>query len=184
MNKIKNMKDKMPDVFYAMKRENQDDDAPNQLQPSNQMNNRTTFRKRNNAVPSEDYYSTDSTESDTDSKNRKALSQSKNKALTRRQKFLKRFYSTWLMIFGVFFIVYVGHTALCLLVAGIQALGFREIAELGSKPRKEIQLPGFYLLHWHFFLTSIFFLYGQLLMEHLLIGIFDSNNALMQLIFR
>ena len=49
-------------------------------------------------------------------------------------------------------------------------MGFREIAQLGTKPRKEKELPGFYLLHWHFFLTSIFFLYGQLLTEHLVIG--------------
>lgn len=66
----------------------------------------------------------------------------------------------------------------------VQALGFREIAALGSKPRLDRQLPGFYLLHWHFFLTSIFFLYGQLLMEHLLIGIFNGRNMWMELIFR
>ena len=48
----------------------------------------------------------------------------------------------------------------------------------------EKQLPGFYLLHWHFFLTSIFFLYGQLLMEHLLIGVFIGRNLLMEIILQ
>ena len=69
-------------------------------------------------------------------------------------------------------------------VLNFQALGFREIAALGSRPRLDRQLPGFYLLHWHFFLTSIFFLYGQLLMEHLLIGMFNGRNVFMELIFR
>ena len=88
------------------------------------------------------------------------------------------------MIFGFFGIIYIGHTALCLLVTVFQALAFREIAALGSKPRMEKKLPGYFLLHWHFFLTSIFLMYGQLLMEHLLIGMFNGRNVWMEFIYR
>merc|ERR1719242_2624925 len=88
------------------------------------------------------------------------------------------------MIFGFFLIIYIGHTALCLLVTLFQALAFREIAALGSKPRMEKKLPGYFLLHWHFFLTSLFLMYGQLLMEHLLIGIFNGRNVWMEFIQR
>jgi len=189
----------MPDVFYAMKRENSDDinpdhktnnDTNNDAQLRQRKNissasNPNDFRNPRNRGKTEEYYSTDSTEneSDTDKEAIKRAKLQKNQ-LTKSQKFWKRFYSTWTMIFGFFLIIYIGHTALCLLVTVFQALGFREIAGLGSKPRKEKQLPNFYLLHWHFFLTSIFFLYGQLLMEHLLIGVFIGRNVVMEIILR
>ena len=55
--------------------------------------------------------------------------------------------------------------------------GFREIAALVSNPRKEQRLPGFYLQHWLLFATSIFFLYGQLLAEHLAVYFVLRHHA-------
>eukprot|EP01084_Bolivina_argentea_P050387 92647_1 len=174
MNKVKNMKDKMPDVFYAMRRERDNEESKLRQRNNKQINEQN-----------EDYFSTDSTESDTTEIIEKQKEMElKKETLTKSQKFWKRFVSTWIMIFSFLGIVYIGHTALCILVSVLQALGFREIAALGSKPRIEKQLPGFYLLHWHFFLTSIFFLYGQLLTEHLLIGIFGTDSFILKFIFR
>ena len=36
---------------------------------------------------------------------------------------------------------------------------------MGAKPRKALQLSGYEWLHWHLFITSVFFLYGQTLLE-------------------
>ena len=144
MDKIKNMKDKIPDVFYAMKQrysdtnknnDNDDDNDDNNKSNKsiiNNNNNETQLRQRKgissfndyrsprNRTKSEDYYSTDSTESDTDHHNNSIKKPIINEQLTPNQKFWKRFYSTWTMIFGFFFIIYIGHTALCLLVTVFQ----------------------------------------------------------------
>ena len=120
MNKVKKIGDKMPDVFYAMRREAHEEVLRQRLNKSKEqkpdINNKNTTKQ-------EEYFSTDSTESDRlenekeIARRKKLLEQSK---LTTKQKFWKRFVSTWIIIFTFFLIVWIGHTALCILVAVFQ----------------------------------------------------------------
>lgn len=139
------IKEKMPDVFYAMKRENSDDIDPKstntdsntdaQLRQRKNISSASTasnpndFRNPRNRGK-EEYYSTDSTDNESDADRQKAMKRAKlnKKQLTSSQKFWKRFYSTWTMIFGFFLIIYIGHTALCLLVTVFQVLYLKFLA--------------------------------------------------------
>src|SRR5690606_37194595 len=90
--------------------------------------------------------------------------------------FKVRFIVTWSMIFGFFGIIYLGHIALIILLSILQILSFREIAKLGVEVRKEKNLPGFYLIHWILYFAAVYFIYGELLLERLLLAVYYTNN--------
>ena len=111
----------MPDVFYAMKRDvdlsNESETIRRRVIPEHD------YRGKN--AQSDEYYSTDSTDDDSSDRReatKRGQFEKQQQTLSKAQKFWKRFYSTWIMIFGFFGIIYVGHTALCCFVVVFQVL--------------------------------------------------------------
>eukprot|EP01083_Nonionella_stella_P043583 117590_1 len=87
-----------------------------------------------------------------------------------------RIWTSVVMIVGFLMIIYGGHMPLCLLVATLQALMFREIVNIGARRRVEKNLPGFNLLHWYWFFCTLFFMYGRAMMDQIAIqGILREN---------
>ena len=109
----------MPDVFYAMKR-----DISNEPQTlRRRVISEPEYREKNGQ--SDEYYSTDSADDESSDRREAAKRgqfEQQQQSLSKTQKFWKRFYSTWIMIFGFFAIIYVGHTALCCFVTVFQVL--------------------------------------------------------------
>ncbi len=131
------------------------------LAESEEEMNQTKPRRRKGSVQSGD-------DSNVDSETDQTPAVQKPKQ-TKFQKFKTRFILTWSMIGAFGLIIYLGHLALSLLVMVLQCMGFHEIASLGTIPRKEKELPGFYIFHWHIFISALFFMYGHILMDHLLL---------------
>lgn len=73
---------------------------------------------------------------------------------------------TWLMIFGFFFLVYLGPLALVLTIFAIQIKCFHEIITIGYTVYKSYDLPWFRTLSWYFLFTSNYFFYGESLIEY------------------
>jgi hypothetical protein len=81
------------------------------------------------------------------------------------KKFWTRFVTTWIMIFGFFFMVrcvggenfslfffldqmYIGHLALAIVVSMVGLLMFSEIVNHGVEKRNEREVPGMKVFHW------------------------------------
>ena len=170
--------DKLKDtIFYSFDRKNIQDGTIRHRWPkrkySPEMKGNNNDNNIRDSISSYDYDASTDSDALSDIDKKKKLNNQINKKppLSFRQKFCKRFISTWSMI-GIFaFIIYLGHTFLVILICLIQALSFNEIFNLGVKPRIERQIPGYSRLYWLFFFVSIFYLYGEILSEHFLIGI-------------
>ncbi|ETO15502.1 hypothetical protein RFI_21862 [Reticulomyxa filosa] len=108
----------------------------------------------------------DSIDEESDREKETEATQPKSKSFDWK-RFVVRFISTWAMIFSFIGIIYLGHTCTAILIGVLQVFAFREIACLGAKPRIDIKLPNFYLLHWLILIGCLFYLYGQWLLTAL-----------------
>eukprot|EP00049_Salpingoeca_infusionum_P004693 m.82430 g.82430 ORF g.82430 m.82430 type:complete len:424 (-) comp12690_c0_seq1:1077-2348(-) len=77
-----------------------------------------------------------------------------------------RFIFTWSMIFGFFFIIYLGPIALTLLIFALQLKCFQEVIQLGYTAWPK-ELPWFRSLNWFFLLAANYFFYGEHFNVHL-----------------
>ncbi|XP_051152753.1 phosphatidate cytidylyltransferase 1-like [Andrographis paniculata] len=80
---------------------------------------------------------------------------------------LVRAYSTFWMIGGFAFVIYMGHLYIWAMVVIIQIFMAKELFNLLRRANEERRLPGFRLLNWHFFFTAMLFVYGRILSQRL-----------------
>nr|XP_043612371.1 phosphatidate cytidylyltransferase 1-like [Erigeron canadensis]XP_043612373.1 phosphatidate cytidylyltransferase 1-like [Erigeron canadensis] len=80
---------------------------------------------------------------------------------------LIRAYSSFWMIGGFIFVVYMGHLYIWAMVVIIQIFMAKELFGLLRKANEDKQLPGFRHLNWHFFFTAMLFVYGRILSQRL-----------------
>lgn len=83
----------------------------------------------------------------------------------RWRNWLIRFFYTWLMLGGFFFMVYLGPMAITILILAIQVKCFHEIITIGYVVYKSHNLPWFRTISWYFLITSNYYLYGESLIE-------------------
>eukprot|EP00164_Ancoracysta_twista_P000893 GFYU01001174.1.p1 GENE.GFYU01001174.1~~GFYU01001174.1.p1 ORF type:complete len:468 (+),score=118.05 GFYU01001174.1:183-1586(+) len=91
---------------------------------------------------------------------------------------------TFIMMGGFFSIVYIGHTALFLLVLSIQVVMYKEMNALFGfwEKDKKILRGSFKYLNWVWFFTACFFTYGRTMRKHMLAHREIRNN--MAFLFR
>ncbi|CAB4383070.1 unnamed protein product [Rhizophagus irregularis] len=68
---------------------------------------------------------------------------------------------TFVMIFGFFLILGLGHIWVIFLVVVIQTLVYKEVIAIAHVPSKEKKLPWFKTLNWYFLISTYYFLYGE-----------------------
>ncbi|KAI8894095.1 cytidylyltransferase family-domain-containing protein [Globomyces pollinis-pini] len=73
---------------------------------------------------------------------------------------------TIIMMCGFLCFLLAGPQFVILLVAIIQVLVYREVIAIGIGPSKDRKLPWFRSLHWHFLLSTNYFLYGESLIYY------------------
>ncbi|GBC05929.1 hypothetical protein RclHR1_06500011 [Rhizophagus clarus] len=73
---------------------------------------------------------------------------------------------TFVMIFGFFAILALGHIGVILLVIGIQTMVYNEVIAIAHVPSKEKKLPWFKQLNWYFLFSTYYFLYGESIMYY------------------
>ncbi|KAL3507714.1 hypothetical protein ACH5RR_033096 [Cinchona calisaya] len=78
-----------------------------------------------------------------------------------------RVYSSFWMIGGFAFIIYMGHLYIWAMVVVIQIIMAKELFNLLRRAHEDKQLPGFRLLNWYFFFTAMLFVYGRILNQRL-----------------
>ncbi|KAK4759712.1 hypothetical protein SAY87_022843 [Trapa incisa] len=83
------------------------------------------------------------------------------------QSFMIRARSTLWMILGFSLIIYMGHLYITAMIVVIQIFMAKELFNLLRRSHEDRQLPGFRLLNWHFFFTSMLFVYGRILNQQL-----------------
>ncbi|ODV63859.1 phosphatidate cytidylyltransferase [Ascoidea rubescens DSM 1968] len=81
----------------------------------------------------------------------------------KKQNFLTRALSTFIMIFGFFGIVIGGHLWTILLVLVLQILTFKEVISITYEPARYKRLPYNRSLNWYFLATSLYYLDGKFL---------------------
>mmetsp|Transcript_7729 Transcript_7729/g.10848 ORF Transcript_7729/g.10848 Transcript_7729/m.10848 type:complete len:467 (-) Transcript_7729:226-1626(-) len=77
------------------------------------------------------------------------------------QKLLTRLLFGFMMIFGFLGIINAGHLYVCLLVAFLQILTFRELANVRFKAYKARHVPMFRTIQWGWFYTAMFYVYSD-----------------------
>ena len=90
----------------------------------------------------------------------------------RWRNYAVRFVFTWIMIFGLCFMVYMGPLVITLLILGIQVKCFHEIITIGYVVYKSHHLPGFRTISWYFLIASNYYLYGESLIEKVIFAHF------------
>lgn len=65
------------------------------------------------------------------------------------------------MLSAFFFLFYLGHFYLCVLVLVINAFMFQEILALKRRRELDAEIPRFYFLNWYFFAVANFFIFGN-----------------------
>lgn len=70
------------------------------------------------------------------------------------------------MLLGFAVILSSGPVGVILLVVVIQVLVYREVISIGIGPSQDLSLPWFRSLHWHFLLSTNYFLYGESLIHY------------------
>ncbi|KAF3775673.1 Phosphatidate cytidylyltransferase 2 [Nymphaea thermarum] len=78
-----------------------------------------------------------------------------------------RAWSTVWMLGGFALIIYMGHLYIWAMIIAIQIFMVREVFNLARKAREDRDLPGFRILNWHFFFTTMIFVYGYFLRRQL-----------------
>uniref|UniRef100_A0A1D1YK17 Phosphatidate cytidylyltransferase n=1 Tax=Anthurium amnicola TaxID=1678845 RepID=A0A1D1YK17_9ARAE len=68
---------------------------------------------------------------------------------------------TFVMIFGFFAILALGHMGVIFLVIVIQILVYKEVIAIAHVPSKDKKLPWFKTLNWYFLVSTCYFLYGE-----------------------
>uniref|UniRef100_A0A7S2TMK8 phosphatidate cytidylyltransferase n=1 Tax=Lotharella oceanica TaxID=641309 RepID=A0A7S2TMK8_9EUKA len=76
-------------------------------------------------------------------------------------KLLTRLLFGWVMIFGFLAIINSGHIYVCALVAFLQILTFRELANVRYKQYKARYVPMFRTIQWGWFFTAMFYVYSD-----------------------
>lgn len=94
---------------------------------------------------------------------------------------LVRIYSSFWMIGGFAFIIYMGHLYIWAMVVVIQIFMASELFNLLRKAHEDKHLPGFRLLNWHFFFTAMLFVYGRILNQRL-VNTVTSDHVLYKLV--
>ncbi|CAN6443217.1 unnamed protein product [Victoria cruziana] len=87
----------------------------------------------------------------------------KNKYKSMRTRAL----STIWMLGGFALIIYMGHLYIWAMIIAIQIFMVREVFNLARKVHEDRHLPGFRILNWHFFFTTMIFVYGYSLRRQL-----------------
>lgn len=101
----------------------------------------------------------------------------------RYKSMLVRAYSSFWMIGGFVFIIYMGHLYIWLMVVIIQVFMAKELFSLLRKTHEDSDLPGFRQLHWYFYFTAMLFVYGRILSQRL-VNTVTSDKFLYQLVGR
>ncbi|KAF3774324.1 Phosphatidate cytidylyltransferase 1 [Nymphaea thermarum] len=78
-----------------------------------------------------------------------------------------RAWSTVWMLGAFAFVIYMGHLYIWAMVIAIQVFMVREVFNLARKAHEDRHLPGFRILNWHFFFTTMIFVYGYFLQRQL-----------------
>ncbi|GFR14063.1 phosphatidate cytidylyltransferase, photoreceptor-specific [Trichonephila clavata] len=73
---------------------------------------------------------------------------------------------TWLMIFGFFFLIWLGPLALVATTLVVQVKCFQEIISIGYAVYRIHGLPWFRSLSWYFLITSNYFLHGEAIVDY------------------
>lgn len=73
---------------------------------------------------------------------------------------------TFIMISTFLIILYSGHFSIIALVIIIQSLVYKEVISIAVGPTKMQGLPWMRSLHWHFLLSTNYFLYGESLIHY------------------
>lgn len=85
---------------------------------------------------------------------------------TRWRNWIVRGIFTWLMIFGFFFLIWLGPLALVVTTLLVQVKCFQEIISIGYAVYRIHGLPWFRSLSWYFLITSNYFLYGEGIVDY------------------
>ncbi|GMI08852.1 hypothetical protein TrLO_g10185 [Triparma laevis f. longispina] len=86
----------------------------------------------------------------------------------KRQKILTRVFFGVLMVLGFLFVMFAGHVYLCALVALVEVLLFKELVKVRYNAHLETiekNVPLFRTTQWAWFLVSIYYTYGDFLLE-------------------
>uniref|UniRef100_A0A7S3V3L3 Phosphatidate cytidylyltransferase n=1 Tax=Aplanochytrium stocchinoi TaxID=215587 RepID=A0A7S3V3L3_9STRA len=83
--------------------------------------------------------------------------------------FITRASWSLLMIFSfLFIVVYLQQAGCAILVFVIQAAMYKELIQIGRRPQREAELPGFKFLYWWWFFVCSLIVYGTTLEPHFL----------------
>ncbi|ORX81872.1 phosphatidate cytidylyltransferase [Anaeromyces robustus] len=133
--------------------------------------NNLTNRKRKteeNAEPVEENFSVFQTKETPET----AKKEEKNVLLAAQPKSQKwinwwtRTLWTFVMIFGFFAVIFSGHFSIIMLVLILQVLIFKEIIAIAHYPSQEKKLPWFRIINWYFLFASVYYLYGEGIMDY------------------
>ncbi|CAI9283024.1 unnamed protein product [Lactuca saligna] len=79
-----------------------------------------------------------------------------------------RTYSPAWMLVGFILVVYLGHFYLWGMIVVIQILMASELFNLLRRAHEDRRIPGFRLLNWYFFFTTMLFMYGRILNQQIM----------------
>ncbi|KAG8197271.1 hypothetical protein JTE90_007519 [Oedothorax gibbosus] len=85
---------------------------------------------------------------------------------TRWRNWIVRGIFTLLMIFGFFFLIWLGPLALVVTTLAVQVKCFQEIISIGYAVYRIHGLPWFRSLSWYFLITSNYFLHGEAIVDY------------------
>lgn len=86
---------------------------------------------------------------------------------SKMRKFLVRFVTTWLMIFGFLGLIYLGHAAVLCLVVLIQTRIYYELGKIRYHAASARKVPLFRTLMWGWFGAAMYMIYGLIFIDYL-----------------
>ena len=79
----------------------------------------------------------------------------------KKATFITRAIWTLAMIAGFFVAMFSGHIYILMLIAAVQMISFKEVIAIAHVPLKAKNLPHTRTINWYFFVTTMYFLYGE-----------------------
>mmetsp|Transcript_21685 Transcript_21685/g.53083 ORF Transcript_21685/g.53083 Transcript_21685/m.53083 type:complete len:466 (-) Transcript_21685:342-1739(-) len=115
-------------------------------------------------------------------KEKKKIKEKEQKSVKKQSsltKLLTRLVFGFVMIFSFLGVVNAGHMYVCLLVAFLQILTFRELANVRYKAYKARHVPMFRTIQWCWFYTAMFYVYSEGLQGFFMGSLSDEYRNMM-----